>query len=147
MQNQKIEQNLQAKCPSCKHDAICHLNNNREHIKRPLDELSCMGFACSETPNHFEDFDLEKWLDQFELYKKIEKEEDKTHIRATIRGMMVWYDTGIVTFGHFVTYMLKNNFVEAVCHADKVNRNCLELYAKFLWNIMPINYNLKAVNL
>ena len=100
-----------------------------------------------ETKSHFEDFDLEKWLNQFELYKKIEKEEDKTHIRSTIKSMMYWFDNDVVTFGHFVTYMLKNNFVEAVCHADKLNYRCLEIYAKFLWNIMPMNYNLKAVDL
>jgi len=68
MQNQKETQKEQAKCPSCKHDATCKLNKNRQHIKQPLDELSCMGFACAKVKTlNLNDFERDEVFISFGL--------------------------------------------------------------------------------
>jgi len=39
-------------CPSCQHNEVCRLNNDRQHIKRSLDQLECFAFACAEMRNN-----------------------------------------------------------------------------------------------
>lgn len=52
-----------------------------------------------------------------------------------------WEDLPI---GHFLTALLENDLMETVGRADEVNVKVLSLYAKFLYNMMPMDYKVKA---
>jgi hypothetical protein len=83
-----------------------------------------------------------------ETFKEFEKEqkEDQQHIVFGLTEIVNWYN-GHAQLGHFLTYVVKNKFIEATCAADSVNYRCLVIYAKFLYNMIPQNYIFKAMEL
>jgi len=52
------------------------------------------------------------------------------------RGARLYVEDGVIP-GDFLTYIFKNDFVHAACHADDVNKYLLFTYAGFLYNEVP----------
>jgi len=65
--------------------------------------------------------------------------EDFDHIVHCLHDICLWYDEGR-PLGDFLTAVLKNNFMEARGRADDVNGKVLHLYAKFIYNNLPMDY-------
>jgi hypothetical protein len=41
--------------------------------------------------------------------------------------------------GGFLSAVVRNDFIDACCRADKTNIKCLRLYAWFMWNEIPFD--------
>jgi len=53
-------------------------------------------------------------------------------------GIRLYLEHGLMP-GSFLRFVLENNLVEAVTHADRINRTHLVEWAKFLYNEMPLD--------
>lgn len=76
--------------------------------------------------------------------KRRPTQDDIETISRNIETIQVWYYDGIYQFGHFLTYLVKNDLVRAVCQADSTNLKYIDIYAKFLYNRLPQGYIEKA---
>ena len=87
--------------------------------------------------------DVEEYCLQFQTYRLLHKDE-KQHVVGNLMHIVNWYHDKPYGFGHFLTAVVEDKFSAAVCRADTTNLKCIELYAKFMYNMMPQDYKLKA---
>ena len=97
-----------------------------------------------------ENTQIRAWLEG-ELGEETRKERNITEadldeIERLLIHLNDWYyDPVHESLGHFLTYVLKNNFVNASCQADKTNVKALDVYARFVYNRLPPDWNSKAL--
>ena len=92
--------------------------------------------------------DIVAWLKDQGLVKHLVEhgaltERDLEHVAKCMWHIYFWYWKDF-PIGHFLTAVLKNDFVEACGRADSVNQLLLPMYALFLYNHVPIDYRVKA---
>jgi len=95
--------------------------------------------------------DIVIWLKAQGLVKHLVEhgaltEKDLEHTADCMYHIYMWYWNDLPV-GHFLTAVLKNDFIEACCRADSTNKMLLSMYALFLYNAMPIDYRRKARSL
>ena len=89
--------------------------------------------------------DVKRWLlTQHE--SETLRAEEKKHVLHCLMSLCRWYNEGMRP-GHFLEAVLKNDFMAAVGRADSTNIKILPIYAKFLYNLMPVDYAEKAKKL
>lgn len=81
--------------------------------------------------------DVEGYIRREATRRKLTEEEVK-HITDCCWGIYRYCTKGIPP-GHFLTNMLRNDFVDTVGSADKTNVKNLDVYVKFLYNVAPAN--------
>lgn len=64
-------------------------------------------------------------------------DEDLADILRCLHDLASWYWDKNVTLGHFLTYVVQNDFVKASTQADGSNVKALDIYARFLYNRLP----------
>ena len=80
-------------------------------------------------------------------YQQLDLKEQE-HLIAQLSTIVQWYnDPTETSLGHFLTAVVKNDFVNAVSRADKTNIRCLIIFAQFLYNYLPLDYKQKAEGL
>ena len=85
--------------------------------------------------------EVEEWLKgELEATELTEKELD--HVVECMYHIILWYYEGL-PLGHFLTAVLKNDFMEACGRADDTNRKVLFAYAKFIYNKLPSDFGKK----
>ena len=67
------------------------------------------------------------------------------HIIDCLYGIVRWYNDGVPT-GDFLNAILRNDFMEACGIADNTNAKVLPVYAKFLYNCLPLDYLQRVKN-
>jgi len=72
------------------------------------------------------------------------EEEILNHVSKICHKILKWYNGRMVYLGDFLQYLLLDEFVNVAGMADKTNKRLLDVYASFLYNIVPINYQSKA---
>ncbi|RLC36449.1 hypothetical protein DRH29_04570 [candidate division Kazan bacterium] len=110
----------------------------------------------SKLYNKFMDQSLSKediivWLKDQSLVKHLMdhgaiREQDLEHAAECMFNIYLWYWKDL-PIGHFLTAVLKNDFIEACCRADSTNKMLLSMYALFLYNNVPIDFRRKARSL
>lgn len=97
-----------------------------------------------------ENSQIREWLER-ELPEKTReernmKEEDLNEIERLLKDLNDWYyDPVHTSLGHFLTYVVKNDFVNASCQADSTNVKALDVYARFVYNRLPKDWRSKAL--
>lgn len=69
--------------------------------------------------------------------------DELDHIGMCLEHICKWYYEDY-PIGDFLTAVVQNDFCEACLHADDINRKALYLYAMFLANKIPFDYQDKA---
>lgn len=87
--------------------------------------------------------DVKRWIKRQPESKLITSEKELNHVAMCLHHIYQWYNDDL-PIGHFLTAVLKNDFMEICGQADDANRKVLPLYAKFLYNIVPADYRTKA---
>jgi len=95
--------------------------------------------------------EIEEWLRTELTPDKREKrnitDEDMQQILRCLHSIAKWYWTGEEVLGHFLTYVVQNDFIKASTQADGSNVKALDVYARFLYNRLPSDWRLKALAL
>lgn len=75
------------------------------------------------------------------LYTSIESD----HVAKCMHHIYLWHMRvdGREGLGHFLTAVIRNDFMEACFRADDTNSKVLPLYASFLYNIAPMDYKVQ----
>lgn len=81
-----------------------------------------------------------------EAHVTLNKEEIE-HVAHGLENIQQWYYNDQNILGHFLTSVVKNDFIKAVCNADSTNIKALVVYAKFLYNRLPFDYMIKVKKL
>ena len=96
--------------------------------------------------------DIKEWLkEQGQIKYLIEKqaitEKDLDHVATCMYDIYLAYHNKIPRsgIGHFLTQVIKNDFMGACGSADKTNSLILPLYATFLYNCVPADYREKIL--
>ena len=84
---------------------------------------------------------IKEWCTQFGEFNKLRR-PDKDHIVNQLCTIVKWYDgkRSLSDLGHFLKAVIQNDFINATCRADLANYRCLCVYAKFLYNMIPMDY-------
>ena len=69
--------------------------------------------------------------------------DELSHIARCMHHISQWYYEDY-PIGKFLTAVVKDDFCEACFQADNINRKSLFLYALFLANKLPLDYQVKA---
>ena len=69
--------------------------------------------------------------------------DEIAHVAMCLEHIQQWYYEGY-PLGDFLTAVVRNDFRLACVKADEVNRKALYLYALFMYNYMPADYDAKA---
>lgn len=69
-------------------------------------------------------------------------EENFEHLLDCLWSIYNWYTKNWQP-GHFLSAILRNDFMEATGRADDINVKMLDIYAKFLYNEVPGDYKEK----
>jgi len=86
--------------------------------------------------------DVKEWArEQSETKDLSEKELD--HVARCLHHLYLWYKENFPV-GHFLTNVLRNDFMAACGSADSTNSRVLPIYAKFLYNCAPMDWRSKA---
>jgi hypothetical protein len=90
--------------------------------------------------------EISKWL------KTETKEMDLStdqfdHILNCLEKITKWYDSEVNCLGHFLTAIVKNDFVGAITRADLTNMKAIRIYAYFVLWCLPADYIEKAKGL
>ncbi len=91
--------------------------------------------------------DIQKWVasNARGLMPEMQFTDDEIrHIAMCMHHIYRWYHEGY-PIGHFLTAVVRNDFSMACAKADDVNRKALYLYALFLANKIPYDYQQKAM--
>jgi hypothetical protein len=85
--------------------------------------------------------EIEKWCRQFEEFNNLNL-NDKCHITHQLDNIVKCYDEifAVNDLGSFLSSVLHNDFIASVCTADSINIKCIVMYAKFLYNMIPMDY-------
>lgn len=83
--------------------------------------------------------EIKAWVKEQPEAKDFDAEQID-HIAHGLRRLLEWYENRKVAMGSFLTAVLENDFIEATTRADKTNTKALPIYAKFLYNMMPMDY-------
>jgi len=82
--------------------------------------------------------DIESWVKK-QSEGKLLSNEETSHVANCLTAIFKWYHEGYEP-GHFLSSVLRNNFMSACTSADSTNSKVLPLYAKFLYNCVPGDY-------
>lgn len=88
---------------------------------------------------------IKNWLSK-ELKHENLGEEKLNHVAMCLHHIYLWY-IGVLKpyhLGRFLTAILRNDFMDACGRADSTNAQVLPIYAKFLYNYMPLDYKERA---
>ena len=89
------------------------------------------------------DQQLKEWASKQPEFQALTTPEERRHILTTLRDLQRWYYEDL-PIGHFLTALISNDLMETIGRADGTNTKVLPLYAKFLYNHMPMDYKQKA---
>ena len=70
-----------------------------------------------------------------------------THILNCLENITKWYYSEKYSLGHFLTAVVKNDFVGAITRADLTNMKAIRIYAYFVLWCLPKDYIEKAKEL
>ena len=84
--------------------------------------------------------DIETWIEQYPIYLALTKEEQHHIVYCLGRLVKAYENATTADLGHFLKAVAHNNFVDAVTIADNLNLRCIYLYAMFLNNLLPMNW-------
>lgn len=86
--------------------------------------------------------DVKAWLVEQTEIKDL-GDEELNHVAMCLHHLYLWHKEDLPV-GHFLSAVLKNDFMEACGRADNTNKKVLPIYAMFLYNYAPIDYKTKA---
>jgi len=93
---------------------------------------------------------IKKWLREqghvkYLMEMGVLNESDLNHIANCMHAIFDWYWNDR-PLGHFLTAVVRNDFVDACGRADSTNKLVLPVYATFLYNLVPADYSLKTLH-
>ena len=88
---------------------------------------------------------IKEWMEK-QPESAILNEEGSDHVCFCLKGIVDWYNDGR-PLGSFLTAVVKNDLIDACGRADDINVSVLSIYAKFLFNKVPMDYVRKAEEL
>lgn len=91
--------------------------------------------------------DVLEWVNDQSEAERLEPREDTAdedeHVATCLYHIFLWYH-GTLRVEHFLQAVLRNDFTQACGRADSTNKKVLSLYAKFLYNFAPGDWQRKA---
>ena len=82
--------------------------------------------------------DVKYWIAR-QSEMRLLTEVELNHVAMCMHHIYLWHMKGH-PMGHFLTALVRNDFMEACGKADDTNRRVLSLYAMFLYNVAPYDY-------
>ena len=64
-------------------------------------------------------------------------EEEFIHVKELVYKLFLGYAGRTEHWGHFLTYVARNDLVRAVLYADDTNQRALPIYARIIYNEVP----------
>jgi len=71
-------------------------------------------------------------------------DDDFKNILRCLHDLASWYWEQNIVLGHFLTYVVKNDFVRASTQADSSNVKALDVFARFVYNRLPSDWRQKG---
>jgi len=89
--------------------------------------------------------EIRKWVGGEHESKYLNLEEVE-HVAHCLRLIVDWYFDRLPHYDldPFILAVLRNDFSDACGQADNTNARVLPVYAKFLYNNLPLDYKTKA---